>query len=165
MTRLALLGTTTALLAALTLPAPALAARGDGALWATVNVCDTARRPDVLGIRASMPGTGRPGRLFMRFRAQFRAGLRAPWRPAPRGSDSGWRAVGPARFAARESGWSFTFPAPAVDRYYELRGRVGFEWRVGRRVLRRAARITEAGHRSTAGADPASFSAASCRIT
>jgi hypothetical protein len=39
-------------------------------LWATVNVCDTERSPDAMGVRASMPGNGKPQVMFMRFTAQ-----------------------------------------------------------------------------------------------
>ena len=41
-------------------------------LWATVNICDTAKHPDAIGIRASMPGTPKHARLAMRFRVQYR---------------------------------------------------------------------------------------------
>ena len=40
--------------------------------WATVNVCDTAKQPDTIGIRASMPGTPKGVRLSMRFRVQYK---------------------------------------------------------------------------------------------
>jgi hypothetical protein len=39
---------------------------------------------------------------------------------------------------------------------------VDFRWKVGRTVMRHSRRITEKGHRSTAGADPKTFSAAVC---
>ena len=49
----------------------ALAAPKSPDLWATVNICDTLRHPDQMGVRASMPGDGTHERMFMRFRAQF----------------------------------------------------------------------------------------------
>ena len=43
---------------------------------------------------------------------------------------------------------------------------VSFEWRAkDGSVARRARKTTTAGHRSTAGADPAGFSAAECTVT
>src|SRR5918912_260824 len=82
--------------------------------WATVNVCDTAKHPDAIGIRASMPGFPKHARLAMRFRVQYR-------------TDSGWADLGVARGYAVESGWSFTFAhsANAVT----LRGMVRFRTR------------------------------------
>jgi hypothetical protein len=134
-------------------------------LWATVNICDTKRYPDTIGIRASMPGSGRTGeRMFMRFRVQYLSAEDNRWRDfaSARGTDSGWVSVGSARFKARQSGWTFPFEMEQGGRH-ELRGVVRFEWRRGRRVVRRAVRRTRAGHRA-AFADPRRYSAAACVI-
>jgi hypothetical protein len=148
--------------------AAVLAALGPGAahasvraddLWATVNVCDTARHPNEVGIRASMPAAPRRAWLAMRFRVQYREDDR--WRTVA-GAESGWRSLGRARGGTVESGWSVEF----ADRQQPvtLRGVVSFRWRRGERTIRRARRITEAGHKSTAGADPPDYSAAACTI-
>ena len=154
-------------LAAVTLPVlvalPAPAVAGPPRLWATVNICDTQRHPDTIGIRASMPGTGRRRqRMFMRFRVQFFQPSSGRWRTIRRGGDSGWVAVGSARFAARQAGRSFelTPRGPSV----RLRGLVLFQWRDRGRVVRRARRLTTRGHRSSSGADPPGYSAADCVI-
>src|SRR4051812_24300134 len=75
-------------------------------LWVTVNICDTAKHPDTLGIRASMPGTGRKKeRMYMRFTAEYQA-VDGTWKAfSGDGPDSGWQPVGPARYKARQSGW------------------------------------------------------------
>jgi hypothetical protein len=121
-------------------------------LWATVNVCDTAAHPDEIGIRAALPAR----RAGVRFRVQYRA-ADGRWRWV-QAADSGWHR---AR-RARESGWSFEV---AGDGPRILRGVVTYRWRRNGKVVRRARRLTEVGHHSTAGADPADFSAATCRIT
>ena len=138
--------------------APASAADAD--LWATVNVCDTEAHPDEIGIRASMPGGKPRGRLLMRFRVQYRDLADGRWR-AVRDADSGWRRIGKGR-KARESGWSFEVAGKGQR---ILRGVVLYRWMRSGRTLRRARRVTEGGHVSTLGADPADFSAATCRIT
>ena len=137
--------------------APALA--DDADLWATVNVCDTGAHPDEIGIRASMPGGKPKTRLQMRFRVQYRDLTDGRWR-AVRDADSGWRRVGRGR-KVRESGWSFEV---AGEGQRILRGVVQYRWMRAGRATRRARRVTESGHLSTAGADPADFSAATCRI-
>jgi hypothetical protein len=154
--------TAACLAAALAVAAPASAAARPAApdrLWATVNVCDTAAHPNEVGVRAAMPGTPRGTARRMRFRVQWRDGDR--WRSVA-GADSGWRALERARGRAIESGWSFEFAAPAKPILF--RGVVRFRWLRGGRVVARAREITEAGHRSTAGADPADYSAATCSI-
>ena len=147
----------------LALAAPALAsARTAGSadnLWATVNVCDTAKHPNGVGIRASMPGVPRGAVRRMRFRVQFRDGDR--WRYVT-GADSGWRTLKRSAGRAIESGWSFEFEAPSKP--IRFRGVVRYRWLRDGRVVARASEITEAGHPSTTGADPERYSAASCSI-
>ncbi len=134
--------------------APARAA--DIRLWATVNLCDTAAHPNEIGIRAALPLRGsRPTRL--RFRVQYRDLSDGRWRWV-RDADSHWRKAG----RASEAGWSFEV---AGDGTQILRGVVDYRWTRHGKVVRHARRVTEGGHRSTAGADPADFSAATCRIS
>lgn len=149
-----------ALILTLLLAASAAPARADDAdLWATVNVCDTAAHPDEVGIRASMPGGKRGTRLLMRFRVQYRDLSTGRWR-AVRDADSGWRKTGKGR-ATREGGYSFEVAGEGTR---ILRGVVTYRWTRKGHVVRHAKRVTAGGHRSTDGADPADFSAATCRI-
>jgi hypothetical protein len=141
------------------LAAPAAAGARADQLWATVNVCDTAKHPNEVGVRASMPGSPRGTGRRIRFRIQFRDGDR--WRYVV-GADSGWRRVRRAAGLAVESGWSFEFAPPAKATTF--RGVVRFRWVRDGRVVARATEITENGHRSTAGADPEGYSAATCSI-
>jgi hypothetical protein len=154
------------LLIALALPSTAHAQRTidrSRHLWATVNICDTPNSPNVVGLRASMPGSGRRReRMFMRFRVQFRAPDGA-WRDfTSAGTNSGFQPVGSARFKARQSGWTFPFE-PQPGQRFELRGVVNYEWRRGKRVVRRATKSTTPGH-NVAVADPEGYSAATCEI-
>jgi hypothetical protein len=149
---------------ALAASGPPPAAAGPRALWATVNVCDTAGHPDAIGIRGSMPGSGgRFVRMRMRFRLQYRVSS-GRWQALRSGGDSGWVAVGSGRVRAGQAGQTFTLTPPGAGRAYVLRGLVSFQWRRGRHVVARARRVTTAGHGATRGADPAGFSAATCRI-
>ncbi len=132
-------------------------------LWATVNVCDTPAHPDTLGIRASMPGTGKAKHdMFMRFTIQYRAADRR-WRRVSRRGTSNFIYVGSGAARARQGGWTVRF-ARSTPRPQLLRGVVSFYWRGRGRILRRARVITEGGHPTTAGADPRGFSAATCRL-
>lgn len=139
------------------LPAGASAAPRD--LWATVNICDTKKHPDMLGLRARMPGTGKRERMYMRFTAQFRRNGR--WREVDNGQ-SRWIKAGSAQLEYQERG--FTFPIKVDEgASFLLRGRVEFEWRKAGRVTKRRTRTTTGGHPSR-GADPRDFSAGRCRI-
>jgi len=166
----------TALLAALALLAlaPAVATakkRKPNYLWSTVNVCDTKKHPDRMGMRARMPGNGTKQRMYIRFTAQFRH--KGRWRRV-KGARSAWLYAGSARFRWKESGITFRFLTPDPGASYLMRGYAQFQWRAKRRhprpysrwrVVRRAHRITTGGHHGTLDADPKGFSAARCRIS
>jgi hypothetical protein len=142
------------------MPAPASAAvPAPDELWATINVCDTARHPGEVGVRAAMPGRPRGAGRRMRFRLQWLDGGR--WRYVE-GADSGWRRLSVARGRMVEHGWTFQLERPS--RPITFRGVVRFRWLDEGEVVRRALELTETGHRSTVGADPAGYSAATCSI-
>ncbi len=141
------------------LAAAAAVMPGPAQPWATVNVCDTPRHPAEVGVRAAMPARPRGAQRLVRFRLQWLDGDR--WRQVE-GADSGWQRLGIARRRAVESGWSFELAAPR--RPVTFRGVVRFRWTENRRIVRRDREVTEPGHRSTAGADPAGYSAATCSM-
>lgn len=145
------------------LPAPASA--DDPDLWATVNVCDTPAHPNKIGIRASMPGIGRRAQLWVRFRVQYLAKADGKWHNIETNADSGYRKLGVSTRRVIESGWSFTFLPPPNGGAHTLRGAVTFVWKRDGRTVRRLRELTEAGHRSTRGADPPGYSAATCLIS
>ena len=139
-------------------------------LWATVNICDTATNPNTIGIRASIPGTGKNHRMYMRFEAQFFD--RTKNRFVPSGSSSKWSYVGSARFRSVQFGFSFAFAPPPAGEQFVFRGKVDFRWRKwvrrnGRKrlvtVMRRS-RITRAGFTGVEGGDPPGRSEALCVI-
>jgi len=158
-------------LAALAVLAPAAGAKkgstiyGSRLLWATVNVCNTPGHPDMIGVRASIPGSGIAAeRMYVRFQVQYYSASEGEWHNLLSGGDSGWIAVGSASYQARQAGRSFRFQAPSGDGTETLRGAVTFEWRRGDRVVRRARKRTTAGHRDARDGDPAGYSAAVCEL-
>ena len=132
----------------------------DPTLWATVNVCDTAKQPDTIGIRASMPGTPKGARLAMRFRVQYqgRRTTAGATSRAPTRAGAARRAQG----RAARVGLELQVRAPA--RPVTLRGVVQLPLAQGDALPAPAEVATEAGHRSSAGADPAGYSAATCAL-
>src|SRR4051794_33937950 len=135
-------------------------------LWATINVCDTAAHPDTIGIRGSMPGLRHKATLYMRFRVEYLATQTdGKWHDVTDNADSGWKRVGRVRNRVVEAGQNFTFEPPASGGAHRLRGAVTFRWTRGGKTVYKLRRVTEAGHRTTAGADPDGYSAAVCDIT
>jgi hypothetical protein len=143
--------------------APTAEAKPVKDLWATVNVCDTEKSPDRMGVRARMPGDGTRRRMFMRFSAQFRSGKK--WKPVSGRGRSKWLLAGSALFRNQELGYTFSFDAPKPGTSYLMRGLVQFEWRAKKSgtVVRRTHRYTSKGH-PTEPAEPKGYSRATCKI-
>ena len=162
-------GTALAALACLLAPSAALA-RPQGTptpkdLWATVNVCDTPNHPDMMGVRASMPGDADHTKMYMRFVAQYFDRTKQLWFDVPKFGVSQWIFVGSGLYARRQGGYTFGFDAPAAGSTYQLRGGVDFKWVKRGHIVRTAHLITKAGHPRTTGADPKTFSAPLCEIS
>lgn len=99
----------------------------------------------------------------MRFRVQYFNRTEQKWHNIRNGGDSGFVGVGPARYKARQAGRLFEF-APPAGSSFQLRAKVLFEWRLGSKVVHREALLSTAGHRSSAGSDPAGYSSDTCVI-
>lgn len=135
-------------------------------LWATVNVCDTRRHPNTIGLRASMPGSGKRGeRMYVRFRLEFFKESDGTWNELGPSGDSGFLRLGSAKYTRRETGRNFVLAPPPEGRTYRVRGLVDYEWRRGRKVVRKAEKRTRPHKGRITGADPKGFSAAECTIT
>jgi hypothetical protein len=148
----------------LALPAPVGASHA-GELWATVNICDTERNPNVLGVRASMPGNGTKQTMWMRFRASYFDRATEQWRDVGGSSRSPWIEVGDARYRSREAGRKFKIDPPVPTTSYVVRGLVEYQWRRDRRVVRRKKQKTLSGHPTGRHGDPRGYSAGVCEIT
>ncbi len=134
-------------------------------LWATVNVCSPKDQPNTIGIRGSMPGDGHASdALYMRVTVQYEDPASKQWKAVGHEGDSGFIKVGSAG-VARQGGKSFQFEQPAGKPAYLLRGDVVFQWRHGATVLETTSLATTASHKSLAGADPAGYSAATCKLS
>jgi hypothetical protein len=142
--------------------------------WATINVCDTAKQRNSVGVRAGMPGNGTTQRMYMRFQLQwYRSKER---RYMDTGAPSAWVPAGSARFRAAQRGFTFAGIAdPPAGQRYKLRGKVSFEWRARRAakpgvtrkhevVVKRARRITRGGFEGVVGGRPKGRSDAVCVV-
>ena len=133
-------------------------------LWATIDVCSPSDQPNTVGVRGSMPGDGRAhDQMYMSFRLQYEDAQTKQWFDLPGPAQPQFVHVG-AGASIRQGGRSFQLQPQAGKPAFMLRGVVEFQWRRAGRVLQSATRTSTAGHRSLAGADPASYSSAGCLI-
>jgi len=131
-------------------------------LWSTIDVCNTAKQPDTIGIRGSMPGDGRAhDEMVMTFHLQYLNAVNQ-WVELEAAS-SGPVVVGGAE-STRQDGWSFTLKPRSGKSPFTLRGIVEFKWMHGKSLVQTAHRATAAGHEAAVGAEPKGYSAASCSV-
>lgn len=160
----------------------------DRPFWATVNICDTAKSPNALGVRTSVPGNGTNERIVARYTAQWWSAADQQWKTVGGSGVTDWVPLGDADMTSRQAGWTFRFVQPPAGTTYVMRGVVELEWRdqvqVARktrearrnRKLRRARRaqrvavvrrrtlLTETGMKGVQGGDPAGLSKAMCLL-
>jgi hypothetical protein len=145
-------------------PRPPRALLHSHELWATIDVCNTLKQPDTIGIRGSMPGDGRAhDEMFMSFHLQYLNAVNQWVELEGSSSSSAYIDVGDAK-AARQGGWSFTLKPREGKPAFMLRGIVDFKWARGKTIVLNASRATTSGHESTAGAEPKDYSASSCSV-
>jgi hypothetical protein len=149
----------------LAVPASAATPSAQKLLWATVNVCNTQTHPDMIGVRASMPGDGDRTKMYMRFAAQYYSPSKQLWFDVGQNGLSNWIYVGSGIYRAKQAGYTFAFDAPTNGNSFTLRGAVDFKWVKKGHLVRTAHVVTHSGHPNTTGADPADFSASLCEIT
>lgn len=127
-------------------------------LWATVNVCNTAHNPGVVGIRAEMPALGFASTLQMRFVVDYLSSTQKAYRPVAGATRS--VTLGRQRTGLHQSGVSFSFRPHSGS----LRGTVTFAWRLGSKLIGQVSLSTTRGHPHADFGDPAHYSSASCLI-
>ena len=154
--------------------------------WATVNVCDTEKSPNALGVRTSVPGNGSDERIFARYTAQWWSGAQQQWLTVGGSGVTDWIELGSADMTSRQAGWTFRFVQPPAGTGYVMRGVVEIQWRDrveaarkarrgrharrhrrahrAQRVVRERTLLTQTGMKGVEGGDPAGLSKAMCLI-
>jgi hypothetical protein len=128
-------------------------------LWVTVNLCNTAEHPDVIGIRGQMPGLGFATTLYMDFHATYAVpGRRGRFKAVPKAEKQ--LKLGQATTGLHQDGVDFYFQPHAGL----LSGQVTFEWRIRGKVVGSVTKPATSGHPGADFGDPQHFTAGSCRI-
>jgi hypothetical protein len=132
-----------------------------------VNICDTEAHPNVLGVRASMPGNGTRQTMWMRFHASYFDRATGTWRRVGGDASSPWIKLGNARFRSRQAGRKFTIEPPVPTTSFVVRGIVKYQWRKRKsgRVVKRRKQKTLSGHPTGRHGDPHGYSNGICEIT
>jgi hypothetical protein len=127
-------------------------------LWATINICDTRRHPNTLGIRGQVPALGFSSSISIAISVDFWNPATKRFKPDP-GVDKLIRLGNPSD-GIQQQGVSFQF-SPHAGRF---RGNAVFVWKRSGKVLGQTDRLTTSGHRDADFGDPPGSSAATCTI-
>jgi hypothetical protein len=125
-------------------------------LWATINICNTSRHLNQLGVRAEMPALGFASSLSMTIQVEYSTGN--GFRPDP-GAKTRIR-LGSQKTRVHQAGHTFQFVPPAGL----LTAEATFEWQRAGKLLGRVTLRTTGGHHNADFGDPPRYSAATCRI-
>jgi hypothetical protein len=126
-------------------------------LWTTINICNTKRHTDQIGVRGQMPALGFTSRLYMDVLIEYWSETDKRFNPTNARKQI---PIGRAAHAVHQSGAIFQF-APAAG---ILRGVVTFEWRLAGKVIGRVVRKTGHGYSHVDFGDPPGYSAGICAI-
>jgi hypothetical protein len=132
------------------------AARSTG-LWATINICNTRKHPDTIGIRAQMPALGFVTTMQMVVTLGYYTTATDSFKPLS--SSSTTLSLGEARGGYHQDGVTFTVKPPA-----KLDATVKFVWSSGSTVLGTITRTTVKGRTGVQQGDPPGYSANICAI-
>jgi hypothetical protein len=166
----ALLGPAAAAAATSTTPAPtpspariakAVArAEASSGLWATINICNSRRDPDSLGVRGQMPALGFAATLAMTFQVDYFDTLTQAFVPITGSTAVNHVSLGTVSAGLSQGGAVFPFNPGAG----ELDATVTFTWTVAGKVVGTVTRTTSGGHPTAKFASPPHYSEASCTI-
>jgi hypothetical protein len=128
-------------------------------LWATVNICDSKRAPNTMGIRGQMPALGFKTELSMLIRLEYYRFKQRRWSPVP----GVMKVVPLGSFSSglHQDGFSFSLIPPPV---FTFRGAVTFKWTLAGKVVGSADRRTAADIKHVDRGDPPGYSRARCTI-
>jgi hypothetical protein len=128
-------------------------------LWATINICDTKRHPNVVGVRGQMPALGFHSLLTMQVELRYWSAAAKAYKLLPTTKQT--ISLGNESSGLHQGGLSFPFSPHAGT----LAGIVRFNWRLKSRSIGHAVRRTSTGHPDADQSDPTHFSAGKCAIS
>jgi hypothetical protein len=129
-------------------------------LWSTINICDTSRHPDVVGIRGQMPSLGFSALLSMDIQLDYWSTSEKRFIQVPGNAAHKQLSLGSPANGVHQGGIDFSVTPHAGL----LSGEITFTWRRGGRLLAELTRPASAGHPDADFGDPEHYSAGECEI-
>ncbi len=127
-------------------------------LWATVNICNSKRYPNTLGVRGQIPALGFPAWMSLYIQVNFYSEAKHRFEPIVHAT----KLIRLGRTATRleQGGQIVAFPAHTGL----LNATIDFRWRRSGRLLGHTLLATTAGHPGADFGSPPHYSAKQCQI-
>ncbi len=129
-------------------------------LWATVNICDSSRYHNDIGVRGQMPTLGFSSALYMVVQVNYWAKGRHRFLPIQSNLATTRLSLGSSVNGLQQDGAVFPFSAHTGL----LNATFTFIWTRGGEVIGQTVRRTTAGHKDADHGSPPHYTAAQCRI-
>ena len=129
-------------------------------LWATVNICSSAKYPHALGIRGQMPTLGFSASMSMVVQVNYWSTTSHRFLPIQNKLATTRLSLGSAATGLEQDGAVFPFKAHTGL----LNATITFTWTRGGKVIGQTVRRTTAGHHDADHGSPPHYSAAQCLI-
>jgi hypothetical protein len=129
-------------------------------LWATVNICDSRKYRNDLGVRGQMPALGFSSTLYMVVQVNYWSQTQQRFLPIQSNLATTRLSLGSSANGLQQDGAVFPFSAHTglLDATFT------FIWSRGGKVIGQTVRRTTAGHNDADHGSPPHYSAARCRI-
>ncbi len=129
-------------------------------LWATVNICDTRKYHNEIGVRGQMPTLGFSSTLYMVVQVNYWSASQHQFLPIQSRLATTRLSLGSISSGQEQDGAVFPFSAHTGL----LNATFTFIWSRGGNVIGQTVRRTTAGHTDADHGSPPHYSAAQCRI-
>jgi len=130
-------------------------------LWATVNICDTRKYRNDIGVRGQMPALGFSAKLYMVVQVNYWSRTHNRFLPIQSNLATTRLSLGNSATGLEQDGAVFPFSAHTGL----LNATFTFIWTRKGTLIGQTVRRTTAGHHDADHGSPPHFSAAQCRIT
>jgi hypothetical protein len=137
------------------------AAEKSSSLWATINICNSRRHPDEIGVRGQMPSLGFAASMAMTVRLDSWSASTKSFVPIDSPNAADTVALGTHSRGLEQGGTIFPFQKGQTGLWNAT---IVFIWKRNGKIVGQTQRRTTAGHRTADFGSPPHYSVAHCQI-
>jgi hypothetical protein len=137
-------------------------AETSSSLWATINICNSKRDPDEIGVRGQMPSLGFSSEMYMTIQLDAWSATTKSFSPIQSPNAVNNVTLGAHIRGLEQSGSVFPFKKGQTGLWNAT---IVFTWKRSGKVIGQIQRTTTAGHKAADFGNPPHYTATQCKIT